>query len=121
MIESKRSVYEYVIYDSENEENFAKRFESNNSVKLYVKLPGWFKIPTPLGSYNPDWAILIERDGENKLYFVLETKANIMFDMLRPTENKKIECGIKHFKALGNDVIFEKIDNFDSFIEKDRD
>lgn len=56
----------------------------------------------------------------DKLYFVLETKGNISFDALRPTENAKIECGIKHFKALGNDVIFEKADNFNDFMEKER-
>ena len=120
MIESKKSVYEYVVYDSGNEESFAISFENNKSVKLYAKLPDWFKIATPLGSYNPDWAVLIERGGENKLYFVLETKGNIMFEALRPTENAKMECGIKHFKALGNDVVFEKADNFNKFIEKGR-
>ena len=54
--------------------------ENNDRVKLYTKLPSWFTVPTPLGSYNPDWAVLIEVDGEDKLYFVLETKANTMFD-----------------------------------------
>lgn len=120
MIASKKSVYEYVIYDSGNEETFATSFENNKSVKLYAKLPSWFKISTPLGSYNPDWAVLIERDGVDKLYFVLETKGNIMFDSLRPTESAKMECGRKHFEALGNDVIFEEIDNFNNFIEKER-
>jgi type III restriction enzyme len=60
MIESKKSVYEYVVYDSATEESFAKSFENNNRVKLYAKLPSWFTIPTPLGSYNPDWAVLID-------------------------------------------------------------
>ena len=120
MIESKKSVYEYVVYDSGNEETFATSFENNKSVKLYAKLPDWFKIATPLGTYNPDWAILIEMDGKNKLYFVLETKGDIMFNALRPTESAKFECGIKHFEALGNDVIFEKADSFADFMEKDR-
>ena len=120
MIESEKSVYEYVVYDSGNEENFATNFEKNKSIKLYAKLPDWFKIATPLGSYNPDWAILIERDGINKLYFVLETKGDITFNALRPTENSKFECGKKHFEALGNDVICEKSDDFKEFIEKDR-
>jgi len=120
MIESKKSVFEYVVYDSGNEESFATCFENNKSVKLYAKLPDWFKIATPLGTYNPDWAVLIERDGENKLYFVLETKGNINFEAMRPSENAKIECGIKHFAALGKDVAFEKTDNFNNFIERDR-
>ncbi|MHB8128961.1 MAG: type III restriction-modification system endonuclease [Mobilitalea sp.] len=120
MIESKKSVFEYVVYDSDNEESFTRSFEKNNSIKLYAKLPDWFKIPTPLGTYNPDWAVLIEKDGKDRLYFVLETKGNIMFDALRPTESAKIKCGIKHFEALGNDVIYEAVDNFDTFIEKER-
>ncbi|HHY82022.1 MAG TPA: type III restriction endonuclease subunit R, partial [Clostridiales bacterium] len=118
MMESKKSVYEYVVYDSANEERFAKSFENNSKVKLYAKLPGWFTIPTPLGSYNPDWAILIDADGKDKLYFVLETKADIMFEALRPTESAKIECGKKHFKALGTEVGFEDIDSFEEFIEE---
>jgi len=118
MIESKKSLFEYVVYDSENEEKFAKSFESNNSVKLYAKLPDWFKIPTPLGSYNPDWAVLIEVDGKDKLYFVLETKKNIMFDELRLKERAKIECGKKHFEALGTEVTLEDIDSFEEFMEE---
>lgn len=117
MIESEKSVYDYVVYDSENEANFAQKFENNKSIKLYAKLPDWFKIATPLGSYNPDWAILIEINGEQKLYFVLETKANILSEALRPTESAKIECGHKHFEALGNIVTFKEIDNFSEFIE----
>ena len=118
MIESKKSVYEYVVYDSAKEESFAKSFENNNSVKLYAKLPDWFTIPTPLGSYNPDWVVLIQADGRDKLYFVLETKADTMFDVLRPVESAKIECGRKHFEALGNEVAFEDIDSFEEFIEE---
>ena len=120
MIKSDKSVYEYVIYDSGNEESFATSFENNKSIQLYAKLPNWFKIYTPLGTYNPDWAVLVERDGVDKLYFVLETKGNIMFDSLRPSENAKIKCGIKHFEALGNEVMFETSDNFEDFIEKNR-
>ena len=119
MIESKHSIYEYVVYDSENEKDFAEKFENNNSVKYFAKLPGWFKISTPIGSYNPDWAVFIEKDGEQKLYFVLETKANTQIEALRLSESAKIDCGIKHFKALGNDVIFDKIDDFNKFIEND--
>lgn len=118
MIESNKSVYEQVIYDSENEALFAQKFEDNESIKLYVKLPDWFKIPTPLGTYNPDWAVLIELNGENKLYFVLETKGNILSEALRASERAKIDCGHKHFEGLGNDVIFKEIDNFADFIEE---
>ena len=84
---------------------------------LYVRLPAWFKIPTPLGSYNPDWAVLIKQNSEKKFYFVLETKGNIDWGALRPTENKKIECGKKHFSALDNQTQFRKIDDFTTFME----
>ena len=117
MMESSRSLYSHVVYDSENEADFAQKFENNNSVKFYVKLPDWFKIPTPLGSYNPDWALLIEKDGEQKLYFVLETKSNLLPEDLRPREMAKIRCGYKHFEALGNSVVFEEVDNYEVFIE----
>lgn len=117
MIESERSVYDHVIYDSQKEADFAQRFENDDNVLLYTKLPGWFKIPTPLGSYNPDWAVLLDKDGEQKLYFVLETKGNVDFESLRQTELDKIKCGKKHFEALGRDVKFKVADNFQKFIE----
>jgi type III restriction enzyme len=117
MLESNKSLYSHVIYDSENEADFAQKFENNSRIKLFAKLPDWFVISTPLGSYNPDWAVLIEKDEEQKLYFVLETKGNILSEALRPTEFGKIQCGHKHFEALGNKVAFKEIDNFTSFIE----
>jgi type III restriction enzyme len=117
MIESEKSVYKYVVYDSTNEKNFAQRFEDNESIKVYAKLPDWFKIDTPLGTYNPDWAVLVDKDEEEKLYFVLETKANILWEALRPSEDAKIRCGEKHFEALGNTVKFKKVDDFNDFIE----
>jgi type III restriction enzyme len=117
MVESSKSVYEYVIYDSDNEANFARKFENNKQIKLYAKLPDWFKIVTPLGGYNPDWAVLIEKGGEEKLYFVLETKANIGIEALRPTENAKIVCGRRHFAALDQTVAFKAVDDFEGFVE----
>ncbi|HBF2805543.1 TPA: DEAD/DEAH box helicase family protein [Clostridioides difficile] len=117
MISSKKSVFDYVIYDSKDEKNFAKSFENNSSVKLYAKLPNWFKIPTPLGSYNPDWAVLVEENDEDRLYFVLESKKNILSEELRPRESAKIHCGYKHFEAIDKNVTFKKIDDFNMFIE----
>ncbi len=118
MIESEKSVYEYIVYDSDVEADFAKKFERNNSVKVYAKLPGWFKIGTPLGNYNPDWSVLVEKNGEEKLYFVMETKGNILAEELRQSEISKIACGHKHFEALGNEVKFQEYDNFNEFIER---
>lgn len=117
MFESHRSVYDYVVYDSDVERGFAERLENNESVKVYAKLPDWFKVPTPLGSYNPDWAVVIEDNGLNKLYFVVETKGSIEGKDLRPKEQAKIRCGEKHFAALGNDTKFMKADGFQMFIE----
>lgn len=60
----------------------------------------WFTVPTPLGSYNPDWAVLVEKDGGERLYFVVETKSGLFADDLRDKEKAKIECGKAHFKAI---------------------
>jgi type III restriction enzyme len=106
--ESQKGVYDYVIYDSDVEKNFAISFENNPMVKVYAKLPSFFKIETPLGSYNPDWAVVIDKDGEEKLYFVVETKSSLFTDALRPAEQAKIDCGKAHFDALGDDVSFIK-------------
>jgi len=111
MLETSKSVYEHVVYDSEGvEKGFAEQLEKNEAVKVYAKLPGWFRVPTPLGSYNPDWAVLVEIDGDQRLYFVVETKGTLFADALRATEQAKIDCGEKHFEALGTDVIFDKDD-----------
>jgi type III restriction enzyme len=99
-LQANKSVFESVLYDSEIERSFADALERNKSVKLYIKLPSWFKIPTPLGSYNPDWAVVIEHDGQEKLYFVVETKGSLVALDLRTGESDKIDCGAKHFEAL---------------------
>lgn len=116
LIESKKSIHDYIIYDSDNEESFARKFEANNSVKLYAKLPNWFKIDTPLGSYNPDWAVMIDKDGEEKLYFVIETKGSTLAEDLRLKEAKKIDCAKEHFKAIDTDVSFKATDSFEKFM-----
>jgi len=103
-VNSQKSVYEQIIYDSTGvEKKFAEDMETNESVKVYAKLPSWFQIPTPLGSYNPDWAILIEDNGQEKLYFVVETKGSNWWDDLRSKEGAKIRCGEKHFEEMAAD------------------
>ncbi|MDA8048829.1 MAG: DEAD/DEAH box helicase family protein [Rhodospirillales bacterium] len=97
---AQKSIYEQVVYDSDVERSFAEQLENNSAVKLYAKLPSWFKVPTPLGTYNPDWAVLIQEDGQERLYFVVETKGTLFADALRSNEAAKIECGEAHFKAL---------------------
>ena len=99
--DAQKSVFEHVIYDSGGvERTFAEQLEKNEAVKIYAKLPGWFKVPTPLGTYNPDWAVLVEVSGEERLYFVVETKGSLFVDDLRDNEAAKIACGEAHFKAL---------------------
>lgn len=106
-IESDKSPYDHVIYDSDIEHGFAARFESDENVKVYVKLPNWFKIDTPIGGYNPDWAAVINKDGQEKLYFVIETKGTDIEEFLRVPEIAKIEFARKHFEALETEVEFE--------------
>jgi type III restriction enzyme len=102
MVESTRSVYEQVIYQSGTERTFAEQLEKNEAIKVYAKLPGWFRVPTPLGPYNPDWAVLVEKDGAERLYFVVETKSSLFTDDLRDKESAKIKCGEAHFAALAD-------------------
>jgi len=115
MLESSKSIHSHVIYDSDVEAEFARGLEASEDVKVYAKLPDWFKIETPLGSYNPDWAVVIARDGEERLYFVVETKGTIQVDLLRPSEDAKIRCGRAHFEALGMEVDFKVADGFGRF------
>ena len=100
MLDTHKSVYEQVVHESGIEANFADELEKNTAVKVYAKLPGWFAVPTPLGSYHPDWAVLIESDEWERLYFVVETKGSPFLGDLRTTESAKIKCGKAHFDAL---------------------
>lgn len=98
-IQVDKSVYEYVVYDSELEREFAKRLNERDDIKLFVKLPNWFLVDTPIGKYNPDWAIL-KHDGL-ALYLVRETKGTRDYLKLRTSEADKVRCGEKHFDAIG--------------------
>jgi type III restriction enzyme len=100
LLVAEKSVYERVVFDSDTEAAFADQLEKNLAFKVYAKLPGWFTLPTPLGSYNPDWAVLVEKDGGERLYFVVETKSGLFAGDLRDREKAKIECGKAHFSAL---------------------
>ena len=107
VIDSKKSPYDHTICDSYVEMNFAENFEKNPRVKVYIKLPDWFKIDTPVGKYNVDWALVMQKDGKDRLYFVIETKGTEIMDELRPREEAKIKCAKKHFKAITSDVVFK--------------
>ncbi len=100
MLDATKSIHEKVVYDSDTECSFAEELEKNTSVKLYAKLPGWFTVPTPLGNYNPDWAVVVNAEGTDRLYFVVETKSTLFDDALRDSEAAKIACGREHFAAI---------------------
>lgn len=106
--EKAKTLYDYVVTDSEVEREFARQAELDDNVKFYIKMPDWFKIRTPLGSYNPDWALLYEENDEQVLYFIVETKGDISDEQLRPHERAKIKAGEKHFKAVSTDIIFKR-------------
>lgn len=119
MIENRenKSIYNYTVYDSDVEKGFAKSFNENDDVKLFTKLPSWFKINTPLGSYNPDWAVLVEKDDEERLYFVVESKGSLFTDDLRDTEEAKIKCASEHFKEVSQETIFIQSNGFEHIKE----
>ena len=100
MLKPNKSVHEKASYESYTEARCADDLESNSAVKLYAKLPGWFTVPTPLGSYNPDWAVLIDTDEGERVYFVVEMKGSTLLDDLRNAEAGRIACGKEHFRAL---------------------
>ena len=115
LIPAKRSLYDHVIYDSEVEREFVEGLERINFVKLYVKLPAFFKVPTPIGTYNPDWAIVVDYpdDEGQRLYLVRETKGTTDLDDLRPDERRKIKCGRQHFEDALDDVDYEIVKSAD--------
>ncbi len=93
-----KSPYRFVEYDSRVEEQFARALDHNDDVRFFVELPDWFTVDTPIGTYNPDWAIML-RDGD-RLYLVQETKGSLLSEDRRPAENDKIACAKKHFTAI---------------------
>lgn len=104
-VKVEHSVYDYVVYDSSSiERPFAVALDNDPDVKMFFKIPGRFKIETPIGNYTPDWAVYLTKNGEEKLYFILETKGSDSFMDLRTREQLKIHCGKKHFEALDNGV-----------------
>ncbi len=112
-----KSIYTHTLYDSTIEENFAIEFNKNSNVKLFTKLPSWFKINTPLGTYNPDWAVLIEKDDEEKLYFVVESKGSDLALDIKTAESSKIECAKKHFAEISTEIKLVQSASFRNFSE----
>ena len=104
-VKVNHSVYDYLVYDSSTiEKPFALALDNDPDVKMFFKLPERFKIDTPIGTYNPDWAVYLTRDSQEKLYFILETKGSGSLFDLREREALKIHCGMRHFQALDSGV-----------------
>ena len=102
LLEVKNSLYDVVECESKVERDFADALNSRTDIKIFFKLPDWFKIETPLGKYNPDWAIVKEDEaGQNKVYLVRETKGTNVWLKVPEIQRKKIQCGKAHFKAVG--------------------
>lgn len=101
VVKTEKSVYDYITYDSGVEKKFAEDLETMRNIKFFIKLPTWFKIPTPIGTYNPDWAIL--KQNGKIVYMIRETKSTKDKIKLRLPETDKIQCGYRHFEAIGVD------------------
>ncbi|MGV9768565.1 restriction endonuclease [Microbacterium sp. NPDC003461] len=93
--------FDHVVFDSGPEEEFARLLDSREDVKLFLKLPPAFKVDTPVGPYNPDWAIIKQEDGEDRIYMIRETKSTLDPAKRRPSENAKIRAAAEHFKEIG--------------------
>ena len=115
----KKHLYDHVVYDSTNELNFAKGLECAEEVAVYVKLPDGFYITTPVGRYNPDWAIAFREGDIKHIYFIAETKGSMNSMQLRCIEESKIHCAKEHFKAISSgNVVYDVVDSYTSLLEK---
>lgn len=114
-MKANKHLYDHIVYDSTNEREFATELDTNTSVAVYVKLPSGFYISTPVGKYNPDWAIAFYEGEVKHIYFVAETKGSMSSMQLREIESGKIHCAKEHFKAISSDTV--KYDVVDSYQE----
>ena len=118
-MKAKKHLYDHIVYDSSNERDFATDLDTNTDVAVYVKLPDGFYISTPVGHYNPDWAIAFYEGKVKHIYFVAETKGSMSSMQLRLIEESKIHCAREHFKAISNgDVVYDVVDSYKSLLEK---
>ena len=121
-IKTNKHLYDHVVYDSNVEKTLAENLDTSSDVAVYVKLPSGFYISTPVGKYNPDWAIAFYEDHVKHIYFVAETKGDLASLELTHTsslEKAKIDCARQHFKAISNgDVVYDVIDGYDALLQK---
>ena len=112
-------LYDHIVYDSTNEKAFAEKLDTSNDVAVYVKLLDGFYISTPVGKYNPDWAIAFHEGNIKHIYFDAETKGSMSSMQLRLVEEAKIHCAREHFKAIsGDNVVYDVVDSYTSLMEK---
>ena len=117
-MKTKRHLYDHLVYDSSNEQKFASELDINNDVAVYVKLPDGFYISTPVGHYNPDWAIAFYEGAVKHIYFVAETKGSMSSMQLRLIEESKIYCAREHFKTISNgEVVYDVVDSYKSLLD----
>ena len=118
-MKAQRHLYDHIIYDSTNERNFAADLDTNMSVAVYVKLPDSFYIATPVGRYNPDWAIAFYEGTVKHIYFVAETKGSMSSLQLRDIEKAKIHCAREHFKAISSgNIVYDVIDSYQALLDR---
>ncbi len=118
-MKAKKHLYDHIVYDSTGERDFAAELDTNTNVAIYVKLPDSFYIATPVGHYNPDWAIAFYEGTVKHIYFVAETKGSMSSMQLRLIEQSKIHCAREHFKAIsGDNVVYDVVDSYKSLLEK---
>lgn len=117
---SKKSLYDLVVVDSKVEMHLAEALENQDMVQVYTKLPRGFYINTPMGHYNPDWAVVFKEDsGVKHIYFIAETKGSVIEADLRDVEKAKIACAQKHFQSIGaSDVQYDIVDSWDTLYNK---
>ncbi len=115
----KKHLYDHIVYDSSNEQTFATELDTNTNVAVYVKLPNGFYISTPVGRYNPDWAIAFYEGTVKHIYFVAETKGSMSSMQLRLIEESKIHCAREHFKAISSgNVVHDVVDSYQTLLDK---
>ena len=115
---AKHHLYDYILYDSSNEQKFAAELDTRSEVAVYVKLPKGFYISTPVGRYNPDWAIAFHQNEVKHVYFVAETKGSMSTLQLRDIEQAKIHCAKEHFRTISDaNVVFDVIDSYKALLQ----
>ena len=116
---AEKNLFDHIIYDSANEQKFAEHLDTDKDVAVYVKLPNGFYISTPVGKYNPDWAIAFKEGNVKHIYFIAETKGSMESMDLRKIEDSKIHCAREHFKAIsGANVVYDVVEDYDTLMKK---